>query len=718
MSRPKFCAKCGNPLPPTGKFCGKCGNPIPETADAPAPQPEQAAPVPAPEQAAPIPEPVQEAPIPEEAPQPEPVPQPVPEAAQPYAAPAQPAAPEGAANTTPAMEMGKNIGAAFVKHKVPIFIGLGVCAVIVAAIIVILNLTKYQKIDAEKLFAFKYSGLNGKGTAVAYLNCQEADPDPYTYEHDEEGNVIEKEYSDYFSDEKKALLKAYDKASDKEEANEMKDALLSKTKGEYDLKVKMSKSTELSNGDKISCTVEYDEEALLDAKIKLENTEFEVEAAGLLEGQELDLFEGFDIKFTGMEERGEVEYKSQNETYPFISYYIYGSTYNLKNGDTVEVEASLSYSGLDDGFKYIDEEDSSKGIYFKYQGKTYIATATSATKSFTVSGLTEASKVDVFEKITFNTSGAAPYLRINSVNKEAVDKKISDNVSYYIDTGDKSYLKAGDTFKVKAYVSSGLLSEGLKPSETPDEDGYIYKEFTVDDKSFGYYITDKTDPGELDKFKDVFDEFTKKFQSDYAGRSYLGGVSIDGKIKSIDKLEAEKDYILIYKGFEEGTASSSNRTALYRIYKVTMTVTDKEDKDSSKTCYAAFKYVGPYVDAAGEAKLESNFLKIAVAEKLEDVVKASVDEEKDCTKHELKAGSAASKDDSSKADDSSKKDDDSSKKDESSSADEDSSSKKEDSSSKKDDSSSKKEDSSSEKDDSSSKASSRTSRTSSSSAAE
>ena len=597
----------------------------------------------------------------------------------------------------PPKDPNKTFGAFVKRRKVPIIAGCAAAVLIAVGLIVFFQLTKYQKIDAQKLFAFKYSGLNGSGSAVGYLNYEMADPDPYNYEKDEDGNRIEKEYSDYFSTDKKALLKVFDKTSDYQTALDMRNALLSRTKGEYDLKVKLSKDSGLTNGDKISCTVEYDEETLKDALIKLENTEFEVEVSGLVEGETFDLWAGFEPKFTGMDEKGELDNDSLKGTYPFVRYYVSdGNSYNLKNGDTVTFQASLASYELEN-YNYLDNNDYSKGGYFKYEGKTYIAEKDSEEKQFTVSGLSEAEKVDIFEKIKFDTKGGTPYLRINRVNTDDLDENIKRNVSYYLDLGDKTEFKVGDTFKVKAYISSGLLSSGYKPTDTPDEDGYCYKEFTVDD-SYGHYITEKCEASEMDAFTDTFAEFTEKFKKDYVGRENLGGVKMGGKIKSIDSFEAAKDYLYIYDGFNEGTLSSGKRSVLYRFYKVSVTVTDEDGKDSKKNIYAAYKFSGPYIDSAGVGQLESSFATVVVSEKAADLKKATVDKETGGKAYELGAA-GASQDDSSKKEDESSKDESSSKGDEDSSGKDESSSKSDDDSSKKDDSSSKKDDSSSKKDD-------------------
>lgn len=79
------------------------------------------------------------------------------------------------------------------------------------------------------------------------------------------------DYSDYFSDDKKTLLEVYTKAKDKGEAEDMRDALMkvNKKTGEYKLQLDLSDDENLSNGDKITCTVEYDEDELKEEKSSL-----------------------------------------------------------------------------------------------------------------------------------------------------------------------------------------------------------------------------------------------------------------------------------------------------------------------------------------------------------------------------------------------------------------------------------------------------------------
>ena len=624
MSTPKFCASCGNPLGENEKFCGKCGTPV---AAAPAAEP---APAPAPEPApAPVPEPA-----------PEPVPAPVPEPVYQAVPPEVPQYDAGNANSSPAAAAGKNIAAAIGKHKVPIIIGCVALAAIIAGIIILLNLTKYQKIDAKDIFKVSFKGLNTKGTAVAFLDCSEADPYLYDVERDEDGNVIEKEYSKYFSDAKKDLLKAYDKASDIDEAKDMKDALLSKKKGEYKIKAKLDKSENLSNGDKVNVTVEFDEEELLEAKIKLENTEFEVEVSGLIEAEALDVFEGFEVKFTGQNENGKIEYDDTNSKYPFITYYMSeGSTWDVKNGDKIVFTANIS-SGKVENYNYLDPDDYNGGCYFTYNGKTYVVSEGSPKKEYTVSGLAEPQKVDVFKDIKFRTQGASPYLKITGVITDDCDSVVKDNVNFYVDDSSATY-KVGDTFKIKAYPYSNFKAEGYVPDGEPDSDGYYWKEYTVDD-SYGHYITAAAfTEDDRTKIAAKLQETIDKFKTDYVGRSNIGGVSLGGDVKSFGTEKFTTAYVILPNGFEDGTSTDYNKNVLYYIITMPATVEvteDDETKEVTKDLILAYKLTNACINAAGEADFGS-FITTIVSDDVKTVFEQKISKEEGKIT-ELKAGGA------------------------------------------------------------------------------
>lgn len=633
----KFCANCGNALGENEKFCAKCGTPAP--ADA---VPETAAPVAEPESA---PAPVVEN-------EPAPVVENANDSA--FTAPVPPPVTDQAVPASPAAAA----GSAFAKHKGAI-IGIAAAAVVlIAVIVVIMCLPSYQKIDAKDLFYIQFKGVNGNGTAVGYLNAEEvavqADYKRYTKlqkaEEDEEELEDDDGYSKYFTSDKKELLKAYDKAKNKDAANDMKKALLKIKKEEYLLKIKFDKESGLSNGDSVKCTVEYDEDYLKENKIELTNTEFEIEVEGLVEGKKIDLFDGFNVKFEGRDGEGKATYDSKNKDLPFVDYDAPYS-YNLKNGDSYEVTASIRTYSLED-VNYLDPDDKSKGFYFTYKDTMYVAEKESETKSFTVSGLTELKEVDVFKDIKFNTRGAAPYLTISSVDESDCDEIVADNVYYNIVVDNNGSLKVGDKFKVKA-STYGLKNEGYKPAGEVDEDGYAVKEFTID-SSFGFYITDKSTTGDVNNMEETFKSYLEKVENQNKDRSSFGSVQFDGKATEF-KFEPAGAYVILSEGFADGSLSSSDvKNILFRLYKVTATV-DKDGATSTKEFFMTFRFKNAYINAKGEGVVDG-YASYSASE-TEDGLKAFFEEDAETgAAVKIAEGPASSGSNNSKPDDSSEED--------------------------------------------------------------
>lgn len=620
----KFCAKCGNPLSENEKFCGKCGASVANDSV------------------------VQ---------------------AQPYVDPIMQAVPENVQVETGVGAQGKSP-----KNKALLaIIAAAALVVIVVAIVIIANVTKYQKIDAKELFKIDFKGLNGSGKATAVLNCEMNDIISSIYSDDEEEKP---EYSDYFADDRKTLMKVYTKADDKGEAEDMRDALMkvNKKTGEFELQLDLSEDEKLSNGDKITCTVDYDEEELKEVNIKLTNTEFEIEVKGLKEAVEIDMFDDFSVKFSGVDSVGTAEFEDESAKYPFISYYSETSSYDLSNGDTYTVSAYIDSSETED-MNYIDEEDPDAGRYFTFEDKTYFVKNLNTTKDFVVEGLTEPEKIDVFEGITLETRGAVPYLRLSTINTDACSDVVKSNVSFYVDS-DKTYYNVGDKVLVKARVSSYLTDEGYKAEGTTDSDGYYTKEIEITEETCSKYFTDKTSAEDYAKLDVFFNEKAAEYKEDNIDTTYLsGGVSFSDRVKSYTSFEPVSTYVALNEGFNEGTISIyDSKTYVYRIFKAVVKLDDA--KKSSKTFYVAMRIDSPYITPDGEATLDSDYVSVSADEKLADLIKNYVKKDKEATVTEIKKGQAANASgNSSKPDDSSSKADDSSDKadDSSSKADDDSS---------------------------------------------
>ncbi|MCD7741870.1 MAG: zinc ribbon domain-containing protein [Ruminococcus sp.] len=544
----KFCGKCGAPISDSEKFCSKCGAPTGDATEAQIPQTVAANPV---NQGS------------------------APQAANP--APKQQSVPGGIENTSfNPIPNDASAASATKKNLTPIIVIAAIAVVvIIAAIILITQLTKYEKIDASELFDIEFAGPNGYGSCYAQL-----DIDPYfaqseyeVYMEDYSITVCDEDYDDvkysnYFSDKNSTLTKAYSKASDKGEAKDMRDALLETDNGEFELTCKVSKETGLSNGDKVTIEVDFDEEELKDENIKLTNTSFEVEVKGLVDAEALDPFaDGFSISFSGNDGYGSADFNNDSTAYDFIYYYTAdgSTTYNLSNGDVVTVEA---YAGISN-YQLLDEEDESKGCWFTYEGVTYIwesSISDGITKDFTVEGLTELTEIDPFDGVTFEYSGATPFLEIDSVN---VSEAYADYDFYLsIDQDYGTRYKVGDTFTVLAYAYSGLADAGYKLAGEVNSDGYVEKEFTVDSTMPSYVDTTNAYDA-LSAYSDAFSNKVTDIRQDVKGSSYSNGIWFDDTVESITSFEEIASYILVNEATDYsniGWSEDVNRVAtLYKM---------------------------------------------------------------------------------------------------------------------------------------------------------
>lgn len=573
-----FCPKCGAQLDGSTKFCGSCGAPIEQETMQPAgTAPETATAAPAAEGAIPqsgnfIP-----------------------------GGTGGNFIPSGGADNMNAGAAPVNNGAAAKKpnafvekiKKNPMILAIAGAAlvVVIVLIVVIANITKYQKIDAKDLFRIDFEGINTCGKATAELNCYEeyyyssldaADKlketlgdeyedlfDEFDYDDVED---IDNDISPYFSLEEDKFLEAWSKADDRSEANSMRKALMkTDKKGEYKLKCKIENNKNLKNGDKVKCVVTYDEEYLKQYKIKLKNTEFEVEVKGLEDGKEIDFFEGVEVTFTGVDGKGYANVDTYNALYPFS--FDYDTSSNLSNGDKFKITARCYYEMNKAGDRY----------WFEYDDEYYITDEKEQTKEYEVKGLTEVQEIDPFEGIAFDTQRGTPFLRITGVNTDGCDEKIKSYVRFEIENGES--LDQGGKFTVKAIDRYGdLEDEGYKLAGTPDSDGYVSKEFTVD-ASYTAYVTAANGVEAMDSFQSTVDDKIQDLRKSIKGTSYLYGVDLEGKVESITSFDKVDTYVAFNnKTNYDSLGWSEYVNEVINVYKVVVKVDDEKVK--SQTFYA------------------------------------------------------------------------------------------------------------------------------------
>lgn len=568
----KFCAKCGAQMEDGMKFCGSCGAVVSDDAATQQPQYGQTQPYNNYQQAA-------------------------------AAAPKQP-------NQTV-----QKIVAKVKKNPLIAIIPLAALVAVIVLIIVIVNVTKYQKIDAKELFRFEFEGLNEHGTVVGELNAYPG----YVYDEYDKLLLLSKDMkhltgvtgsdaeeltellgdekvSPYFSLNAEELKKAWNKAKDPQDLVTMRKALLkTNSKGNYTIKAKFDKEKDLKNGDKIKVTVDYDEKALKDAKIKLTNTEFEIEVKNLEDGTELDPFDEKYIKveFTGIDGEGRMNVTDTAEADDLGIYYKYDRYSGLKNGEKVKITCELYSSRT---------EKSGDAIVYEVDGKYYVIKGGEAalTKEYEVKGLTELKEIDPFENIKFKFDGGTPFLEVDDVDNDAMDKLIVDNVDFYIDN--RSNLKVGDKFKVKAYAYSRLKDEGYKLKGEVDSDGYYVKEFTVEDTMPAYVTAaNGSEAFSNEAFKELIaDEESeiKEHLQDSKSNWLSNGTNVkfEGTVEKVDSLTLKEVYVSFTdKNNYSNVSGYVNR--VYGIYEVKVR-TDDEEKPSA-SFYAAI-YINDVIFADGK----------------------------------------------------------------------------------------------------------------------
>ncbi|ADU23590.1 zinc ribbon domain-containing protein [Ruminococcus albus] len=559
----KFCAKCGAQMEDGMKFCGSCGAVVSDDAATQQPQYGQT---------------------------------------QPYNNYAQGVA---AAPKQPNQTVQK-IVAKVKKNPLIAIIPLAALVAVIVLIIVLVNVTKYQKIDAKELFRFEFEGLNSHGTVTGELNAYPADVyDDYdkilamSKDMKNLTNVVDaedaeylarllgtdKKVSPYLSLDPAELKKVWTKAKDPAEMVSMRKALLqTNSKKNFTIKAKFNKEKDLKNGDKIKVTVDYDEKALKDAKIKLTNTEFEIEVKNLEDGIEFDPFDSkyLTVSFEGVDGSGSMNMSTTSDTPEEIRYQS-DNKYdrNLKNGDKVTITCST----------YDELKPAGDAFYFESDNKFYIIKSKDAlTKEIEVTGLTELKEIDVFENIKFKFERGTPFLDVSRVDNDDMDKVIVDNVSFSVLDGEN--LKVGDKFKVKAYPYSSLSEEGYKIKGEPDSEGYFIKEFTVDD-TMPAYVTSANGRAAYESadFKDMIADEESELKEHLQGKSsswlfYDTNVEYDGDIEKIESLTLKDVYVSFTdKNNSRNISDYVNR--IYGVYDVKVK-TDGEEKQSASFIAVVF----------------------------------------------------------------------------------------------------------------------------------
>lgn len=202
-----------------------------------------------------------------------------------------------------------------------------------------------------------------------------------------------------------------------------------------DVRISLDKYAGIKNGDKITARITYSGSLDETVGIEVKDGKASVKAADLAEVAVLNPFEMVKVVFSGIDGYGTAEITNSKNDYG-LSFKL-DKTSGLSNGDTVKVTISYNYSEL-----------LSKGF-----------TLSDSAKSYTVSGLTEAEEVDLFDALTVTFSGTEHYGKVNIEDSSAY-------MNYFVTySADKTTgLSNGDKVTITAYYDEEVLKTiGLKP---------------------------------------------------------------------------------------------------------------------------------------------------------------------------------------------------------------------------------------------------------------
>jgi len=271
----------------------------------------------------------------------------------------------------------------------------------------------------------------------------------------------------------------------------------------------ISDNENLSNGDVVEISVNYDKDEAKEYKVAFSSDSFKYEVDDLEEAEPIDPFENLEIIFSGISSKGTAKFDSSGLdgiVKSYVTFEIDNPTDSLSNGDVITVKASADNDAL--------------------LNQGYVLT--SDTKEYTVEGLKEAISVDPFEGLVLEYNGIAPNVSV-SFDTTGCDEYVRNNVNF---SSSGYNLSNGEKFTVTASYSESKAEEnGIVM--TADE-----KEYTVEGAP--YYITD---PEGID-FTSIDNDFKDMAESEASSDTdyYVGGV-IHGR-SLFTTVDSNDEYII------------------------------------------------------------------------------------------------------------------------------------------------------------------------------
>lgn len=177
-----------------------------------------------------------------------------------------------------------------------------------------------KQIDVMEEIELKFNGVNGYGTA--YI------ADEYVWEDE--------------ALEAAGLAEAMDSDNESEALSAIRGVFIIESAVKYEISPKEN----LSNGDEVTVTVNYDNESVEDYKIEFTGKEKKFIVKGLKEVEKIDLFKGVEVKFEGFAPYVKATLSTPNTNNVVHVNYSIDKRENLTVGDTVIVTAEYDEESL------------------------------------------------------------------------------------------------------------------------------------------------------------------------------------------------------------------------------------------------------------------------------------------------------------------------------------------------------------------------------------
>lgn len=178
------------------------------------------------------------------------------------------------------------------------------------------------KMDLKEYLDVEFEGVSGKGTAIVTFDAEEFEDD---LRDTKAGGELSKKKRQRFVES---------------------------------FEVKVKESEDLSNGDKVVVTLDYDKKDAKEYGFEFENVKTEYTVEDLKELKEVDAFQYMEVTVEGVSPNVTLDLKNKSEDKVMEDFYFYvdEDRYNFKIGDKVKIKVSYSEYDLEEAGYMVKEE--------------------------------------------------------------------------------------------------------------------------------------------------------------------------------------------------------------------------------------------------------------------------------------------------------------------------------------------------------------------------